>query len=109
MKRNYNIERALRWRYGPQGSKPEFIIPPGSVIRLVKTEPGWDKCLKIGDIFRIGYYSKQDGPHCVWLVDTSGRYDQTWDQKSLLDYFEIVSLSNETDTYGIRRAVLGPI
>ena len=65
--------------------------------------------LSIGDTFRIGYYSKQDGPHCVWLVDAAGNYDQTWDQKSLLDYFEILELSDETDTYGTHRQALGSI
>ena len=109
MKRNYNIERALCWQYHPLGHKPRFIIPPKSVIRLVKTESDWNESLKIGDTFRIGYYNKQDGPHCVWLVDATGNYDQTWDQNSLLDHFEIVSLSDETDTYGTHRPVLGPL
>jgi hypothetical protein len=109
VKHNYNIERALRWQYHPRGPKPKSIIPPKSVIRLMKTDPEWDEGLKSGDTFRIGYYSKQDGPHCVWLVDDDGRYGHTWDQKSLLDYFEIVSLSNETDTYGTHRPILGPL
>jgi hypothetical protein len=108
MKRNFNIERELGWQCWPRGRKPRTIIPPKSVIRLVKKEPDWDESLKVGDTFRVGYYSKQDGPHCVWLVDATGNYDQTWDQKSLLDYFEIVSLSKETDTYGAHRPALGP-
>jgi hypothetical protein len=108
VKRNYNIERALFWhyRYKPQ---PKLVIPPKSIVRLIKREADWDESLRIGDIFRIGYYRKQDGPHCVWLVDAAGHYSETWDQKSLLDYFEIVTLSNETNTYGTHRPSLGPL
>lgn len=65
--------------------------------------------IEIGDSFRIGYYSKQDGPNCVWLVDAKGEYVQTWDQKSILDYFEIVERSNETDTYGAYRSAIGAL
>ena len=110
MKRNLSIERALRWHFWKRHEKtPKFIIPPRSVIRLIRTDPDWDTDLQIGDRLRIGYYSRQDGPNCVWLVDSAGNYNQTWDQKSLLDYFEIVSLSDETDLYGLHRPVLEPL
>jgi hypothetical protein len=108
MKRNYTIERALRWHLRTQERRPKTVIPPKSLVRLTKREPDWDEELKIGETFRIGYYSKQDGPNCVWLVNDTGRYGQTWDQESLLDYFEVVSLSDETDTYGTRRSALEP-
>ena len=109
MKRNPSIERLFRWRYFSHEKVPASIIPPRSVIRLVKRESDWDADLNIGDEFRIGYYSRQDGPNCVWLVDAAGNYDQTWDQDSLLDHFEIVTQSDETDIYGLHRPVLEPL
>ena len=110
MRRNYNIERALGWQFWKVYEKtPKFVIPPKSVIRLIKTGPHWDEDLTVGASFRIGYYSKMDGPNCVWLVDARGCYERTWDQKSLLDYFEIVSLSHEADIYGAHRTTIGPL
>ena len=109
MKRNPSIERLFRWRFLSHEKVPKSIIPPRSVIRLIEREPDWGPGLEIGAEFRIGYYSRQDGPNCVWLVDASGKYGQTWDQISLLDTFEIVSLSDETDIYGLHRPVLEPL
>jgi hypothetical protein len=109
MKRNPSIERLFRWRYFSHEKTPKSIIPPRSVIRLVRPNPDWDPGLKIGDEFRIGYYRRQDGPNCVWLVDRKADYFGTWDQESLPDYFEIVSLSDETDIYGLHRPLLEPL
>jgi hypothetical protein len=109
MKRNPSIERLFRWRFLSHEKVPASIIPPRSIIRLVKRESDWDTDLKVGDEFRIGCYSRQDGPNCVWLVDRKADYCGTWDQDSLLDYFEIVKLSGETDTYGLQRPVLEPL
>jgi hypothetical protein len=106
MKRNPSIERLFRWRFLFHEKSPESVIPPRSVIRLVQTDPDWDTNLNVGDEFRIGYYSRQDGPNCVWLVDQEGHYFHTWDQKSLLETFEVISLSDETDIYGLHRPVL---
>jgi hypothetical protein len=109
MKRNPSIERLFRWRYFSHEKVPKHIIPPRSLIRLIQADPDWDTDLKIGDEFRIGYYSRQDGPNCVWLVDREGNYFHTWDQESLLDTFEIASLSDETDLYGLQRPLLEPL
>ncbi len=106
MKRNPSIERLFRWRFLFHEKVPTFIVPPRSIIRLVKRESDWDTDLEIGDEFRIGYYSRQDGPNCVWLVDREGTYFHTWDQETLLETFEIVSLSEETDIYGLHRPIL---
>jgi hypothetical protein len=80
------------------------VLPPCSVVRLT-ADWGNDK----GRIFRIGYYSRQDGLNCVWLVNESGEYEQTTDQKSIDEDFEILKLSTETDVYGVEREVLGSI
>jgi hypothetical protein len=109
VKRNGTVERALRWHLRPVGAKPKAVIPPQSVVRLVRTYPDSKTDLKIGDEFRIGYYSKQDGTQCVWLVDSTGDYSHTWDQDDLLNYFEVVTRSEETDTYGTHRAATRPL
>ena len=80
-------------------------IPPRSIVRLVRREPDWDASLRLGDTFRIGYYRPQDGLDCVWLVNAQGIYEQTWDQ-TLLNHFEVVELSDETDLFGTDRPVL---
>jgi hypothetical protein len=80
------------------------VIPPQSVVKLIA--PWGDDQ---GRTFRIGYYSRQDGLNCVWLVNEAGRYEQTTDQKSIEKDFEVLNLAAETDLYGINREVLGPI
>jgi hypothetical protein len=108
MKRRQSIERALFWhwrKYRPAA----YALSPGSVVRFKIEHPGWDTGLKIGDTFRIGYYSRIDGLDCVWLVDSTGDYCQTWDQKTLLHSFELISRSTETDPFGRNSPQLGPI
>jgi hypothetical protein len=80
------------------------VIPPRSVVRLLLR---WGK--DQGRLFRIGYYSRQDGLNCVWLVNEAGAYEQTTDQKSIENDFEVLKRSAETDLYGVDREVLGPI
>lgn len=50
-----------------------------------------------------------DGLGCVWLVNEAGEYEQTADQKSIDEDFEIVKWSMETDLFGFNRERLGPI
>jgi len=75
----------------------------------MKREPDWDAELQVGDTLRIGYYNPKDGTDCVWLVDANGKYFQTWDQISLLNNFEIVERSDETDIFGNNRPQIEPI
>lgn len=84
------------------------IIPPLSVVQVIRIEkkPQWSGYL--GRIFRIGYYNPQDGLDCVWLVDDQGEYCETWDQKGIRKYFKVLELSNETDLFGVDRPVIGP-
>ena len=85
------------------------IIPPLSLVqieRVTESEPAW-----IGynnRIFRIGYYSKNDGLDCVWLVDDDGKYSETVDQQMIRTHFRILHLSDEADLYGVDRPVIGP-
>jgi hypothetical protein len=77
------------------------VIPPRSVVRLMAAW-GNDQ----GRVFRIGYYSRQDGLNCVWLVNENGDYEQTTDQASIDEDFEVLMLSDETDLHGVDRDVL---
>jgi hypothetical protein len=86
------------------------VIPPRSVIRLAKALPGQDGWRDdLGKVFRVGYYSKMDGLDCVWLVNDAGEYNETTDQKTIREQFEIVSLSDETDLFGDNRPPLKPL
>jgi hypothetical protein len=90
-------------------SSPSAIIPPVSVVavgRVTADEPlliGYE-----GRIFRTGYYSKQDGLDCVWLVDDDGNYTETVDQEMIRTHFEVLQRSDETDFFGVDRPVIGP-
>ena len=91
-------------------AKPSSIIPPLSVVKIVKVtreEPAWKN--HKGRIFRIGYYSKQDGLDCVWLVDDDGKYREAVDQEMIETHFEILELSDETDLFGDDRSIIGPL
>jgi hypothetical protein len=86
------------------------IIPPGSIVRLVKadkTTPEWKNM--VGTSFRVGYYYPQDGSETIWLVDAAGNYCQTVDRDALLKYFEIIKLSKRRDFYGIRSKPFGSL
>jgi hypothetical protein len=86
--------------------KPYFgeVIPPRSVVKLLAPW-GNDQ----GSVFRIGYYSRQDGLDCVWLVNEKGEYERTTDQNSIREDFQILRRSDESDWFGFNREVLGPI
>lgn len=81
-----------------------YSIPPRSVVSL---DAPWGN--DQGRLFRIGYYSRQDGLNCVWLVNDAGEYEQATDQRSIRNDFTVLVLSNETDSYGTDRIPLGPI
>jgi hypothetical protein len=86
------------------------VIPPTSVVRLVKadsTTPEFSNHL--GERFRVGYYSQQDGLDCIWLVNGLGTYVQTVDRDTLLRYFEVETIANEQDYFGEKSCPMGPI
>jgi hypothetical protein len=90
--------------------RPTQIIPPLSVVRLNHADdqtPHWKN--QVGREFRIGYYSRQDGTDCVWLVNDAGQYEQTVDQKQLRDYFVIIERSKERALYGTTRPPIPPL
>lgn len=84
------------------------IIPPKTLVRLSRYDeatPQWAK--QIGREFRVGFYSPSDGLECIWLVNDSGEYEQSVDRRTLLMYFDLLKLSNETDLFGEHHAPLG--
>ena len=86
------------------------VIPPRSRVRLVRADrltPEWRK--EIGREFRVGYYSRRDGLNCIWLVNESGKYEQTTDREFLLRYFRVLRLTDERDYYGVHKRRLGPL
>lgn len=86
------------------------VIPPRSIVTLMRADeatPTWKN--QVGRQFRIGYYRKRDGLDAIWLVNDKGEYEQTIDPESLLRYFVIDRLADETDLYGRNRPPLRPI
>jgi hypothetical protein len=110
MKRNSSVERLFPWLFFSREKRPQTIVPPRSVVRLTRADPGWDAArYTVGAEFRVGYYRRRDGPNCVWLVDRGANYVGTWDQASLLNNFEVVTQSDESDIYGLRCPPLQPL
>jgi hypothetical protein len=79
-------------------------IPPQSVVRWADADrrpPGWHK--DVGRIFRVGYYCRNDGLDCIWLVNDEGKYEQTIDHEFLYRYFDVIHFAKDTNWYGRRR------
>jgi mannose-6-phosphate isomerase-like protein (cupin superfamily) len=86
------------------------IVPPGSRFRLTGSdkETGLWK-LDVGRVFRIGYYSQQDGLDVIWLVNEKGKYEQTTDRDFLERYFEPLEISDESDLFGVTKPKFKPL
>jgi len=92
------------------GEMKVIPYPPLTVLRLTKLWPharkqGHEK----GDVWRVGYYSKQDGLDCIWLVDKDGKYDWTAEADWIRDQFEVVQTSSDRNYFGKRRARIGSL
>lgn len=85
-------------------------IPPLSVVRL-SCRHGENKSWKRnrGRIFRVGYYSRQDGLDCIWLVSEDGKYEQATNHEFLYRYFDIIQFADHSNWYGHRRPKIPPI
>ena len=109
-KASKSTRRRLTFRPLPISRLPK-VIPPRSVVILTsadrKETPDWldDR----GRFFRVGYYNREDGLDCVWLVNDAGAYEQTTDRGTLLRHFAVLHLSNEADLFGEHRTPLRPV
>jgi hypothetical protein len=86
------------------------VIPPRSRVRLVRADkrtPSWNK--EVGRQFRVGYYNRKDGLDCIWLVNETGKYEQTTDRDFLKKYFQVERVSTEKSLYGVGKRRLGKI
>src|SRR5690349_19861726 len=86
------------------------VIPPRSRVRLARADrntPVYRK--KLGRQICVGYYSRQDGMDCIWLVNEDRKYEHTTDREDLLRYFEIERLTTERDYYGKHKQKLLPL
>ena len=82
---------------------------PLTVLRLKKLWPhAKKKRRRIGQIYRVGYYSKQDGTELIWLVDDNGDYNWTADEKFIDNHFEIIELSKARSIYGYNKPKIKP-
>ena len=80
------------------------IIPPGTRVRLARSDsskPGWQDC--VGAIYTVGYYCDDCGLATIWLVNADGEYEQTVNRSCLVEYFDILEVSDETDYFGAER------
>jgi hypothetical protein len=85
-------------------------LPPNSVVKLVRLWPHARKRgYELGQTWRIGYYSRQDGLDVVWLVDADGKYCHTGDHDWIEKHFDVLHLSDEGSAFGARRPRLGSL
>ncbi len=83
-------------------------IPPRSVV-FVAPVAGNPYVSLWGRKIRIGYYSKQDGLDCIWLVYPDGKYGETTDHDHLYRFFVVEHFSDESDLFGDNREQLGSL
>ena len=99
MTRTTSRRGRIKFRPLPASNIPK-VLPPRSVVILASIDPSStpDWAPDRGRIFRIGYYNREDGLDCIWLVNEAGEYEQTTDRHALLKHFVILQLSNEDDS-----------
>ena len=89
-------------------SRTKPPIYPKTVIKITKLWPHARKHgHEIGQVWRVGYYSKKDGLDIIWLVDEKGGYSWTIEEAFLKKYFEVVRTSSEKSIYGVGKPQLG--
>jgi lipopolysaccharide transport protein LptA len=64
---------------------------------------------EVGEVWRVGYYSRCDGLEAIWLVNGKGEYVWTVDEAFLRKHFEVVEVARERSIFGRGRPRLGPL
>jgi hypothetical protein len=72
-----------------------------------RNAPKWKG--RIGQVYRVGYYDRNDGLDCIWLVNDAGEYQETLDHDYLFKYFDVIQTSDEKNMYGDKRPTIGPV
>ena len=100
----------VRIEKGKQKRKPGDILPPRSVVELIKADrktPLWKNM--VGTQFRIGYYNPNHSLEDIWIVNSEGEYWDVIDKDYLNKYFKIIKYSNEKEFFGTNRPKLGKL
>lgn len=85
-------------------------LPPKSIVSLVKLWPHARKNgYEIGQTWRVGYYTPNDGLDVIWLVNSEGEYCETADHDWIEKHFQVIFLSSEKSFYGTRKPKLLPL
>jgi hypothetical protein len=100
----------LKKQFGANPKKHSKARPiaPRSVIAVRESNPGPHRTL-LGQLLRVGYYSKQDGLNVIWLVYEDGQYGETTSHQYLNRHFRVIVDSGETDFFGDSRPKLLPL
>ena len=81
------------------------FLPPLTLLKLKTAVKlmGGQVLIKdqVGQIFRIGYYSPNDGLEIVWIVNEDGNYIGTITQDRLRKYFRVIKISDELNYCGL--------
>jgi hypothetical protein len=79
-------------------------------LRLVRLWPNARKQgTEIGQVWRVGYYSRRDGVETIWLVNNCGEYTWTVDEPFVRRHFEVLEYAKERSIYGRGRPRLGAL
>jgi hypothetical protein len=70
------------------------FLPPLTLLRLIADQ--------VGEYFRVGYYTPNDGLETIWIADEDGKYIGTIARRRLRKYFRVVSISKELNYCGTR-------
>jgi hypothetical protein len=88
---------------------PKVIPPKTRVVLRGGPGLGSEHRAEAGRAFRVGYYSREDGLDCIWLVNDAGEYEQTVDRDYLVKHFDVVRLGRAADPFGEGEPRLRPL
>ena len=84
-------------------ARPIHFLPPLTMLRLQRSVSLRHLKLiadQVGQYFRVGYYTPNDGLETIWIVNEDGDYVGTIARSRLKKYFRVVSISKELNYCG---------